>query len=60
MGGDETTIIVDSGAEENVCPRAWGRQLGLSKPREYRYFRSANGCGTKNGGKMHVVLEMPF
>ena len=27
VGGERTTITVDSGAEENVCPWDWGRDL---------------------------------
>ena len=27
VGGGKTSITVDSGAEESVCPRGWGHEL---------------------------------
>ena len=29
--GKQTEITVDSGAEENVCPWAWGEEFGIAE-----------------------------
>jgi hypothetical protein len=42
-GGSETEIVVDSGAEENVCPRWWGSSFGLEKADKQLHLRSAGG-----------------
>ena len=31
VGVDKTSITVDSGAEENVCPLEWGEQFGIQQ-----------------------------
>ena len=42
-GGRSTTITVDSGAEENVCPYEWGSQFGISDADRWMNFRGAMG-----------------
>ena len=45
VGGENTTITVDSGAEENVCPWDWGRELfGTRDANKWMSFRSATGA----------------
>ena len=43
VGGQKTTITVDSGAEENVCPYNWGSQFGTQDADRWMNFRSASG-----------------
>eukprot|EP00973_Karenia_brevis_P027468 3788980-Karenia_brevis.AAC.1 len=43
VGGGSTEITVDSGAEESVCPWAWGQQLGCRRVSQPMSFRNASG-----------------
>ena len=43
VGGGRTQIRVDSGAEENVCPKEWGKQFGLAEADEWMRLASASG-----------------
>jgi hypothetical protein len=40
VGGGKTSITVDSGAEENVCPWGWGEQSGIKEPDRWMTVRS--------------------
>ena len=57
--GSTSAITVDSGAEENVCPRSWGSQFGLQRSTP-RNFRSASGENIKHHGSREVMFTSPF
>ena len=57
VGGSRTQIIVDSGAEENVCPYNWGLQFGLSPADNWMNFRSASGSIIAHHGKRDVRVQ---
>jgi hypothetical protein len=59
-GGSETEIVVDSGAEENVCPRWWGSSFGLEKADKQLHLRSAGGNKIEHYGQRTVVVTSPF
>jgi len=60
-GGKSTTITVDSGAEENVCPYEWGSQFGIQNADKWMSFRGANGSPIEHYGKRNVkVLSTSF
>ena len=59
-GGSKTEITVDSGAEENVCPKGWGEQFGLRNPDKWMKFKGANGKEIEHFGKRDVCVESPF
>ena len=58
--GRDSTITVDSGAEESVCPLDWGDQFPLDKRGPLRNFRSASGGTIRHFGSRQVVLKSPF
>ena len=37
-GGEKMEITVDSGAEESVCPWAWGEQFGIEDTEVWMNF----------------------
>jgi hypothetical protein len=43
VGGDETEITVDSGAEENVCPWEWGSLFPTRDAEMWMNCRDASG-----------------
>ena len=43
VDGEETEIIVDSGAEESVCPLWWGKKFGLFRPNKWLNLVNASG-----------------
>eukprot|EP00973_Karenia_brevis_P050483 7006612-Karenia_brevis.AAC.1 len=43
VGGGETEVTVDRGAEESVCPWEWGQQFGCRVPDESMRLRDASG-----------------
>ena len=58
--GEESSITVDSGAEESVCPVDWGAHFGtnqVSKPME---FKDASGGIIKHYGERRVEVTSPF
>ena len=59
-GGMETEIVVDSGAEENVCPKWWGSSFGLDKADKQLHLRSAGGNVIEHYGQRAVIVTSPF
>jgi predicted aspartyl protease len=59
LNGEETTIVVDSGAEENVCPHWWGDQFGLEEASRPLFLRSAGGQHM-HWGQREVLLTATF
>ena len=60
VGGDKTELTVDSGAEENVCPRSWGGMFEMRHPDQWMRFRGANGNWIQHHGHRDVKVESPF
>ena len=60
LGGGETEIVVDSGAEENVCPSWWGEQFGLQEAAKVMYLRNASGSQISHWGQRDVLFVAPF
>ena len=58
--GRETEIVVDSGAEENVCPKWWGDQFGLNGSGRMLNLRNASGGKIQHWGQREVLVESPF
>ena len=58
--GESISVVVDSGAEENVCPWWWGKQFGLSEPNAWFNFSGANGAKIPHYGKRAIVMESTF
>eukprot|EP00973_Karenia_brevis_P088142 12221346-Karenia_brevis.AAC.1 len=49
VGGGETEVTVDSGAEESVCPWDWGQQFGCRVPQESLKLKMQVGIGLPIG-----------
>jgi hypothetical protein len=61
VGGEKTTITVDSGAEESVCPWEWGERLfGTKHSREHMQFRNASGGMIPHWGQREVKVTSTF
>ena len=60
VGGKKTTITVDSGAEENVCPWGWGEEFGIGKPDRDLYLVNASGDWIPHHGQRLVQVVSPF
>ena len=60
VGGKETEITVDSGAEENVCPKWWGDQFGLQDPDKWLTLVNASGARINHYGTRVVKVVSPF
>ena len=60
VGGGRTEIIVDSGAEDSVCPRTWRQQLGICEPEVWMNFKSASGDKIQHYGHRDVYVTSPF
>ena len=58
--GGSSNIVVDSGAEENVCPKNWGSQFGLSDPRFPLLLKGAGGEKLDHHGERRVHFTAPF
>ena len=58
--GESISVVVDSGAEENVCPLWWGKQFGLSEPKAWLNFSGANGAKIPHYGRRAIVMESTF
>jgi hypothetical protein len=43
VGGEKTEILVDSGAEENVCPWEWEKQFKMVDADSWMHFNDASG-----------------
>ena len=59
-GGENISVVVDSGAEENVCPMWWGKQFGMSEPKAWLNFSGANGAKITHYGKRAIMMESTF
>ena len=60
VGGERVEITVDSGAEENFCPRDWGSQFGIHAGVQKMRFNSASGGHINHYGSRTVVMGSPF
>ena len=60
VGGGPAEIIVDSGAEESVCPKDWGEQFGLNAGGPKMRFRNASGGTINHYGHREVIVTAPF
>ena len=62
VGGEKTEIVVDSGAEESVCPREWGEKLfGTTESEEKMRFRGAGGDQIPHHGQREILVRsLPF
>ena len=56
VGGGKGRITVDSGAEENVCPRGWGERFKVNEKVAPINFRQADGSRIKHYGERMVVV----
>ena len=57
VGGGKTSIAVDSGAEENVCPWDWGYDLfGTREADRWMTFRNASGGEMPHDGSRDVLV----
>ena len=54
--GISTSITVDSGAEENVCPYDWGQQFGIRDPTVWKNFSGANGSRIEHYGTRDIKV----
>ncbi len=59
-GGEKTEMIVDSGAEENVCSWEWGEQFGMKMPGTWMQFRDASGNQIPHHGEREVRVSSTF
>ena len=60
VGGAKTTITVDSGAEESVCPYEWGKQFGMTDADKWMSFKNAGGGMMEHYGQRDVLLTSTF
>ena len=58
--GTKSSITVDSGAEENVCPWGWGQQHGINPNVKRMGFRNASGGYVAHWGQREVKVRSPF
>eukprot|EP00973_Karenia_brevis_P063081 8770652-Karenia_brevis.AAC.1 len=56
VGGESTEIIVDSGAEEGVCPWEWGHQFGTKVSRAEMQLKNASGHVIPHWGSRDVEV----
>ena len=59
-GGEVTQITVDSGAEENVCPKWWGEQFATEEGGRKMKFTNASGGSITRFGERNVKVIAPF
>ena len=60
VGGSETDITVDSGAEESVCLTGWGEQFGVTEPDKRLSLVNASGSKISHYGQRQVQVEALF
>ena len=58
--GEDTEITVDSGAEENVCPKDWGSQFKIHKPEKILKLVNASGRRIDHYGSRVVRVTSLF
>ena len=56
-GSKEVSIVVDSGAEENVCPYGWDQEFGMTNPSVWLDFSGANGANIDHYGQRTLIME---
>ena len=57
---ERTSITVDRGAEENVCPWGWGETFGIFPADRWMNFRSTSGSKIEHYGQREVHVISPF
>ena len=60
VGGEKTTITVDSGAEENVCPWERGEKFGIKDADKGMIFKNNSGGVIPHYGQREVKVMSPF
>ena len=60
VGGKREDIVVDSGAEENVCPWEWANHQGTQAADRKIVFRAAGGQTIPHWGRRDVRVTAPF
>ena len=61
VGDEKTTILVDSGAEESVCPWEWGERLfGTQHSKEHMHFKNASGGTIEHWGQREVSMTSTY
>ena len=60
VGGNREEVVVDSGAEENVCPWEWGAHQGTLPAQKKITFRAAGGAIIPHYGQRDVRVTSPF
>ena len=59
VGGNMTEVTVDSGAEENVCPKECGDQFKIDSAPAL-YLRDASGNEIRHWGQRDVLATSSF
>ena len=59
-GGEPVDRTVDNGAEESVCPWAWGEQFGIKPASKWMTFKNASGGVINHYGTREVLVESLF
>ena len=59
-GSGSTEIVLDSGAEESVCPPWWGQQFGVNQTGYELNLIDAQGNGIRHYGERNVRVSSPF
>ena len=60
VGGGQTEIIVDSGAEDFFFPWEWGKQFKMVDAENWMHFRDASGGTIPHHCRRDVLVETPF
>ena len=59
-GSGPTESVLDSGAEESVCPHWWGQQFGVNQTNYQLNLIDAQGNGIRHYGERNVRISSPF
>ena len=59
VNGGSTSITVDSGAEDSVCPKAWGEHFKMTEGKSIN-FRDASGNKIPHFGERKIKVVSPF
>ena len=59
VNGGSTSITVDSGAEDSVCPKSWGDQFQMTEGKSIN-FRDASGNKIPHFGERKIKVVSPF
>ena len=60
VGGGKTSVTVDSGAEESVCPWEWGGKFAVRQPQHWMNLVGAGGDVIEHYGERAVRMISPF